>query len=199
MEVKYIDNIDTCTLEVFKKCLNGERKCLLIDGKYDEDKANESWLSIYDEYNTTIKSKGNDIAFEIKKQTHILNNEKVIISTCLFTIAKLIEANFINFADLHEFDNFIKVIGSYGFVFDKAKPAESLTKIQKQLRNYDTRIKSELKKLEDIEKSGGDWTFDDTITTVELFTKFPMPKECTLRRFISYLNHLIKSNNGDKS
>ena len=193
--MELIDTLDRCSLAKFILCQKGEYECLLISGDFDPEKASDAWLTIYDAYNAAIKTKSNNVAFELKKQIHILSNEKTIISTCLFVIAKLIEANIINFDDIHEFDSFVKIVNDFGYKFDKDKPAESLKRIHTQLRNYDTRINMQLKNLEDIEKKGGDWTFSDTIGSVEKYMGFQIDEDKTMMvKFVSYFNQMLRQN-----
>ena len=192
---QYLDNIENLTLDRFKLCLKGDYKCLLLKGEYDELEAEKAWLNIYDQYTDSLNTKSNNVAFEMKKQVHILANEKLIINTCLFVVSELLKANFVNLEDVHEFDNFINIITEYGFKFDKEKPADSLIKLQKQIRNYDSRISSELKKIENIEKNDDKWTFDDTIAACEKYMGFRIEEDkTTVKRFVSYLNQMLREN-----
>lgn len=47
----YYDSIHNCTIYAFNKVISeGDLKYLLIGGKYDQVKAKESWIKIFDEY-----------------------------------------------------------------------------------------------------------------------------------------------------
>lgn len=199
---KYINNLDDCSLEVFRLCMMREKYELLhVSGVLNEEEAKEAWFNLYDLYSDSVQSKSNDINLELKKQIHVKSNEKTIITQCLFMITEisritalteLIKASGADVEFEHDIDDYIKIINQYGFKFDKENLVESIERVQRQIKNYDTRIQSDIKKIENIEKNSKKWTFDDTINSVAKFMGFQInKKETSMTEFVSMVNMVI--------
>lgn len=189
---QYSDSLKDINLKQFKQCLDGDYSTLCNTEKYNEDDLKQAWYSIYDEYNNKIKTKGNNIAFTVQKKLYTLPNKKYIIDVCLFVITELITLNHINFTEIHGFDEFIDIIESYGFKFDKENPIDSLKLIKQQVKNLDIQIKREQKTLEEISKRGGDWSFNQTVLAVKKFMNCWLPdKKIKMDEFVEMLNMML--------
>ena len=189
---QYLDSLKETNLKQFKACLDGDYKVLHNKGEYNEEDAKTAWFTIYDEYNDRLKTQGNNIAFSVQKKLYTLPNKKYIVDVCLFVITELITLNHINFSEVHGFDEFIKIIGTYGFKFDKDDPIESLKRIKQQIKNFDTQIKREQKVLEEISKRGGEWTFNKTVLAVNKYMGYEaMHNDTNMIDFVDGLNMML--------
>ena len=193
--MEYYNNIESTPLSVFRDVIiKGDKHVLFIgNGEYDEEKANEAWLTLYDEYNAAVNSKSLNITFELSKQAHILKNQYSMLNNCLFLIIEATNVNLINDNEEINIDEYIKIINEYGYRFQKSKCiGKEVTRIQKQLSNYKTRIEHILEKIEKDNKKGSSDTFDTTINDVEMFRGIAFDEKTTVKKFTIVLNALIK-------
>jgi hypothetical protein len=192
---QYLDNIDDCLLDIFEAIMDKhDYKLLLISGEYDQDEASAAWFKMYDEYNEAVKSKSVNLQFELTKQIEIQKNEYTILKNCLFLIIEMHKINLINSNTDYDIDEYITIINNYGYAFDKNKGVgPESERVNKQLKNYLTRIESDVNKIEKLKEESIEWGFGDTRSVVEKFMGFAMNEKTTVKRFVTYLNRLINS------
>lgn len=206
---QYIDNIDDCTLGIFRKVISKhDYKHLLISGEYNEGEAKQSWLKLFDEYSDSINSGSVDYNFEMQKQIAIKKCDYTNIQNCIYFIGVFNELNLNNelfnlvtekeiFEQLR-IDELIALLNKYNFRFDKKKGiAKELDRVKKQSKNILSRIESDIKKLES--KNDSKHTFEDTIGVVEKYMGFIVPDGLSVKRFVVYLNMLINHNKQSES
>lgn len=198
---QYYDNIEQCTLFAFRDVMvKGDFKSLFIKGDYKESEAKKAWENIYDEYNESVKSKSVNISFELRKQAEVINNEYSMLTNCLFAITEGAKINIINDNQEVNIDQFIKLINTYGYRFEKSKGiANEVVRIEKQLRNYKTKIEQIITKIKAIDEQGKEWTFDNTIDSVERFRGIAFDNNTTVLKFVVTLNALIKQGENKKN
>ena len=195
---KYLNNISDCSLDIFSNVMeSNDYKLLLLSGEYDKKEASLEWYKLYDEYNAAVKSKSVNLQYELTTQVEIQKNEYALIKNCLFLIITMHEINLINTEVEYDINQYIKVINNYGYNFDVKKGiAKEFERVSKQIKNYVTRIESDLKQIEKLEEDAGNWSFLDTIGVVEKHMGFQMGEKTTVKKFVTYLNQLISSQNG---
>jgi len=203
----YYDNIENCPLESFKQVqLKNDYKYILISGDYDESKAKESWLSIIDEYQESVKSNRNNTLFEYQKQYHIVSGEYQIIKACLFVVSQKLQVNLLNelmplelkFEKLN-YDEEVKILNQYGYKMDINNIDKELIRVEKQSKNKLTQIKIAQKRIEDNTKDSGNWTINDTIFSCQKHQGFPFAKDAKVIDLVVCLNDLIRNNEMQKA
>ena len=191
-------------LSVFRKALKGEFKELLISGVYDETEAKDAWMEVYDLYNSSIKSRTNNVAFEIRKRIQIDYNKYEIIRRCLWMIEQVYYINILNELGIDknykpiDIAPYVELINKYGFKFNKDNIVKEIERVSKASRVYESKIQSRMKELEKIENAGGDWTFDDTIFIAQKHQGFAFSKDAKLIELVTCLNDLIRNKDGQK-
>jgi len=174
--------------------VKGDFKKLFIPGKdeYNEELANDAWLTLFDEYNEAVNSKSVNVSFELKKQVYITNGEYSFLRTSLFAVIELSRINIINGNDKINIDFFLKTLAEKNYIIKKDNLANDIIRIDKQLKNYETKIKLMLEKINDEDKKTSSWTFDDTLNQVEMFRAIAFDEKTTVKKFTTVLNALIK-------
>lgn len=201
---QYIDNIDDCTLGIFRKVISKhDYKNLLISGEYNEEEAKQAWLKLFDEYSDSINSGSVDYNFEMQKQIAIKKCDYTNIQNCIHFIGVFNELNLNNelfnlvtekeiFEQLR-IDELIDLLNKYNFRFDKKKGiAKELDRVKKQSKNILSRIESDIKKLES-KKDNNPTKFSDIIINVFKHVGH-LPDSVTMDIFIAGLNSLISYN-----
>ena len=204
---QYYNNIHVTPLDVFKDVqITNDLKHLLISGEYDEVKAREAWLELFDNYQEAVNSKSNNTAFEMNKQLHILTGEYQIIKACLFILSNKLEVNTLNQLmpidlkyELLEYENEVKILNQYGFKFDIEKIGTELIRCEKLSKSKKTKINILKQKIEADAKSGGKSTISDTIFIAQKHQGFAFTKESKVIDLVTCLNDLMKQNEIQKA
>jgi hypothetical protein len=203
----YFTSIHDTPLDVFKSVqIHNDVKYLLIDGIYDEDKAKNAWLELFDEYQEAVNSKSNNTAFELNKQFHILTGEYQITKACLFILSHKLEVNMLNELmpidlkyELLEYETEVKILNQYGFRFDINKMEHELVRCEKLSKSKKTKINILKQKIEADAKGGGKSTISDTIFIAQKHQGFPFTKESKVIDLVTCLNDLMKHNEIQKA
>jgi hypothetical protein len=182
---QYIDNIEDCTLGVFRKVISKhDYKHLLIDGKYDEEEAKKTWLKLFDEYSDSIKSGSVNYNFEMQKQIAQKQCDYNNIQNYIYFIGIINEINLSNelfnlvtekelFEKL-KIDELIRLLNEYNFRFNVKKGiVKELDRVKRQSKNILNRIESDIKKLESKNDSKSTFieSLNDLIATNEQLKK----------------------------
>lgn len=204
--MQYYNSIHNCPLSVFRQIQkDGNLQTLLIMGVFEEVSANDAWLTIYDEYNSAVKSNRNNTAFERQKRLQILINEYSMIKACLFLIVQKIQFNLLNsitqldksFEPLN-YEKEVKVLNAFGFKIDINNIESELLRVEKQKENYKTKIGILKKEMEVPEKEQSNGTIDNTIFKCQKFQGFPFHPDAKVIDLVVCLNELIVSNQMQK-
>ena len=199
---QYYSSIHDCPLNVFKQIQkDGDLKPLLISGEFDEQEANNAWLSIYDEYNTAVKSNRNNTTFERQKRMQILVNQYAMIKACLFLIVQKLQFNLLNQAtgldknyEPHTYEKEVKVLNDFGFKVDINNIENELIRVEKQKENFKTKINIVKKELENDNKGSENWTINNTIFQCQKYQGYVFGPEAKVIDLVVCLNELILNN-----
>jgi hypothetical protein len=215
--VQYYDSIYNCPLEVFEKVqIENDYKYLLIpiDYKNEKDKENhlnsfnkedaeKSWLNIYDQYSEKIKSKSNNNLFEYQKQLYKTAGEYRVIKACVFLIAQKLEVNLLNSLtpvehEVLDYEEEVKQLNQFGYRIDINNIDTELLRVDKQSRNYETKLSVLNKKIDDDKKGSESWDISDTIFIASKHQGFPFKDNAKVIKLVTCLNNMMRESEINK-